>query len=209
MPKWTSPLFTDIRNSLGDSVVFSNWKGRPYFRAWVKPSNPQTDLQMAHRDIMRKLVARYQDVVIVTAATPVHTDVWNAEALPYQISGFNIFTKWGRKSSISVPASASGASSVNVTVTYTLGMPASKAKIYYKKSGTWTRVPTALASGVGQTVTVAITTSGTYTFYIADDEALDDSDSAPQDYQAITCWGLPASGTMDEAKVATCAVTVT
>jgi hypothetical protein len=208
MPTWTSPLFTDIRNALGESVVFSNWKGRPYMRSWVKPSNPQTNLQQAGRDIMRNLVARYQSDVIVSAATPEHSDVWNAEALPYQISGFNLFVKFGRKSSIAVPATASGSGTANVTVTYTLGLPASKAKIYHLKGSTWTRVATALTSGVGQTISVPITVSGTYTFYIADDEALDGTDTAPQHYQAITCWGLPASGDMTKAVAATCVVTI-
>ena len=44
MAKWISPLFADIRNKLGDSVIFSNWKGRPYFRKYAKPSNPKTGL---------------------------------------------------------------------------------------------------------------------------------------------------------------------
>lgn len=209
MPRWTSPLFTDIRGGLGESVVFSIWKGRPYFRSFVKPANPQTNLQMAGRDIMRNLVARYQSVVIVSASAPEHSDVWNAEALPYQISGANLFTKFGRKSQISVPATASGSSTANVTVTYTLGLPASKAKIFHEKGGVWTRVATALVSGVGQTIVVPLTVSGSYTFWIANDEALDGSDSSPQAYQAITCWAMPAGAPLDTADAATCVVTVT
>lgn len=208
MPTWKSPLFTDIRGGLGESVVFSIWKGRPYFRSFVKPANPQTNLQQAGRDIMRKLIARYQTVVIVSASAPEHTDVWNAEALPYQISGANLFTKFGRKSNIAVPATASGSGTANITVTYTLGLPASKAAIFYEKGGTWTKVDQALASGAGQTITVAVSSSGTYTFWIADVEALDGSDSAPQAYQAITCWGMPAAPPMDTADVAACVVTI-
>jgi len=33
MAKWISPIFSDARNKLGDAVVFSNWKGRSYFRS--------------------------------------------------------------------------------------------------------------------------------------------------------------------------------
>jgi hypothetical protein len=131
MPKWVSPLFTDIRNGLGESVVFSMWKGRPYFRSWVRPANPRTNLQQVRRDIMRNLVARYQSEIIVSQSAPEHSATWNSQALPYQISGANLFVKFGARSLISVPATASGVGSANVTVTYTLGFPASKAKIYY------------------------------------------------------------------------------
>lgn len=208
MPKWTSPLFTDIRNALGTSVVFSNWKGRPYMRAWVKPSNPQSNAQQAGRDIMRKLVARYQQVVIVSNTAPENAAAWNAEALQYAISGFNLFTKWGRKSNIAVPASASGTGSATVEVTYTLGLPASKAALYYEKGGTFTDAQKTLTAGSDQTVEVTVNENGSYTFWIADKEAVTTGDSGAQDYQAITCWGMPTGAPLDTAAAATCAVTV-
>jgi hypothetical protein len=208
MPKWVSPLFTDIRNGLGESVVFSMWKGRPYFRSWVRPANPQTNLQQVRRDIMRNLVARYQSEIIVSQSAPEHSATWNSQALPYQISGANLFVKFGAKSLISVPATASGVGSANVTVTYTLGFPASKAKIYYLKGSTWTRVETALAAGDNQQVVVAISTPGTYEFWLANDEALDAGDAAPQAYQAITKWGLPTGAPLNAAKAASCVVSV-
>lgn len=208
MPKWTSPLFTDIRGALGTSVVFSNWKGRPYLRSWVNPSNPKTNLQQANRDIMRKLVQRYQTVVIADTANPAHTAIWNTEALPYSVAGFNIFTKWGRKSSIAVPATASGTGTADIEVTYTLGIPASKAAIYHEKSGVWTDTEATLASGDAQTVTVTVSASGTYTFWIANKDALEAGDTAPQAYQAITAYSMPTGAPLDIAKTASCVVTV-
>ena len=208
MPKWVSPLFTDIRNGLGESVVFSMWKGRPYFRSWVKPANPKTNLQEVRRDIMRNLVARYQSAVIVSQSAPEHSATWNAQALPYQISGANLFVKFGAKSLISVPATASGTGSANVTVTYTLGFPASKAKIYHLKGSTWTRIETPLAAGDNQEVVIPISASGTYEFWLANDEALDSGDNAPQAYQAITKWGLPSGAPLNAARAASCVVTV-
>jgi hypothetical protein len=208
MPKWTSPLFTDIRNALGQSIVFSNWKGRPYMRAWTKPSNPRTNKQLVVRDLMAKLVARYQATVIVSESAPEHAATWNTEALPYSISGYNVFTKFGAKSRISVPATASGTGTATVEVTYTLGIPASKAKIYHEKGGVWTRVATALEAGTGKTLEVTVNASGNYTFWIANDEALDTGDAAPQAYQAITCWGDPATPPLDAAVPATCTVTI-
>jgi hypothetical protein len=208
MPKWTSALFTDIRGALGTSVVFSNWKGRPYLRSWVSPSNPRTNLQQANRDIMRKLVQRYQSIIIADSSNPAHTAIWNTEALPYAIAGFNIFTKWGRKSSISVPATASGTGTADIEVTYTLGIPASKAVLYHEKGGVWTDTEVTLVSGTAQTVTVSVSASGTYTFWIANKDALETGDTAPQDYQAITCYSMPTGAPLDTALAASCVVTV-
>lgn len=208
MPKWTSPLFTDIRNALGTSVVFSIWKGRPYFRSWVKPANPRTNDQTANRDWMAKAVARYQDTVIVDALDPSHTAVWNAAALPYSISGYNLFCKYARMTSISVPATASGSGTANITVTYSLGIPASKAKIAYEKSGTWTLVDQALESGVGKTKSVSVSASGTYNFWIIDTSVLESGDTTPQDYQAVSNWSMPAAPPLDAVVAAQCVVTV-
>lgn len=94
MAKWFSPIFSDIRNKLGENVVFSQWKGRPYMRSWVKPANPQTDAQTANRAHMAAIVDMYQQNV---KATPAHVTAWNAEALKDLISGYNQFTKYGRK----------------------------------------------------------------------------------------------------------------
>jgi len=205
MAKWKSPLFSDIRNKLGESAVFSIWKGRPYFRGYVIPANPQTNKQQAHRAVLRELVRRWQDII----DTADKKAVWNAEALPYQISGYNLFTKYGRMSKISVPASASGSGTADIEITYTLGLPASKAKIYRYDGNIWEDVTPAegLESGEDKTFTDTVDTSGTYEYYIAYSDVLVEGDTPPQEYQAITKWSPDiTTGTAKEAK---CEVTVT
>jgi hypothetical protein len=90
MATWKSPIFSDIRNKLGENVVFSMWKGRPYMRSYVKPSNPDTLGQQANRLHMAALVAQYQAVIKVT---PADVTAWNAAALSQLISGYNRFIK--------------------------------------------------------------------------------------------------------------------
>jgi len=99
MAKWKSPLFSDIRNKLGENVVFSMWKGRPYMRSYVVPSNPNSLAQQANRAHMAAIVALYQANV---KGTPAHAAAWDVEALPKLISGYNIFTMYGRKGSQTV-----------------------------------------------------------------------------------------------------------
>ncbi len=89
MAKWKSPLFSDIRNKLGENVIFSTWKGRPYMRSYVVPSNPNTLLQQAHRAALTQAMAAGQTIF----ATGAHKTEWNAQALPELISGFNLYIK--------------------------------------------------------------------------------------------------------------------
>ena len=96
MATWKSPIFSDIRNKLGDNVVFSMWKGRPYMRSYVKPANPNSLAQQANRLQMAEIVALYQANVKGTAA---NAAAWDVEALPSLISGYNLFTKYGRQGS--------------------------------------------------------------------------------------------------------------
>jgi len=205
VPKWVSPLFTDIRNALGESVVFSNWKGRGYFRGYAVPANPKTVKQQAHRALMAALVSRWKEI----ATTNDIKQAWNDVASPLQISGYNLFIKEGRKSEISVPSSASGTGSATVTVTYTLGLGAADARIYRYDGTNWVDVTPAggLSAGANQTFDDTVTQSGTYYYFIADGRVLVSGDSAPQPYQAISKWSLDlVNGTISEAK---CDVTVT
>jgi len=202
MAKWVSPILTDIRNQVGRSVVFSIWKGRGYFRQYVKPANPKTAKQRAHRDVMRQLVKRWQQII----DTPEKKAAWNTIGLlEGNITGYNVFTKYGRKSRISCPGSAS----VNdtITITYTLGLPAAVAMIVARKpDGSLEIVADAgtLEAGENKTVTYQVTSSGKYEFYIADSRVLVEGDTAPVEYQMITKW------TPDEvngvAKAAECEV---
>lgn len=90
MATWKSPIFSDIRNKLGENVVFSMWKGRPYMRSYVKPSNPDTLAQQANRLHMANLVADWQTYI---KTTPASVTAWNSAALSQLISGYNRFVK--------------------------------------------------------------------------------------------------------------------
>jgi len=199
MPKWSSPLFTDIRNALGESVVFANWKGRQYFRSWVKPANPRTAKQMANRDVLKQLVKRYQEL----SGDPEVVAAWNREALPYTITGFNLFIKQGMASNVSCPAT--GQVSIPFTVTYDLGIPADKAALYaIRADGTIINVtpPGGLQSGKGKTISITLTSAGTYYIFLANGAVMKPGDIPPKAYQAITKWSRDnVNGVAKEAKI--------
>jgi len=204
LAKWKSPVLSDIRNQVAKGVVFSIWKGRNYFRSYVIPANPRTASQRAHRAVMAELVKRWK-AIIDTAAKK---SAWNAVALADLISGYNLFVKEGRKSSISCPATASGVGSVDITITYTLGLGAADARIYKFDGTTYTDITPAagLEAGTDKTMTYTETVSGTYTYFIADSRPLVSGDTPPQEYQAITCWKPDeVNGVADPA---TCEVTI-
>ena len=185
MAKWSSPIFSDIRNALGKSVVFSNWKGRGYFRSWVKPANPRTNKQQANRDQNAKLVARWQEIssdADVKAA-------YNARALDYLLSGYNLFVKFGRKSKISCPATGTAGSAI--TITYTVGFLVGEAGIYVEKpDGSIEDITPAegLSSTPDSTIEYTPPSAGTYRFWIALRTVLKEGDTAPQDYQMVNKW---------------------
>lgn len=121
MAKWYSVLFSDIRNKLGDQVVFGNWKGRGYMRTYVIPANPKTNAQEANRKHLADTVLIWQTYI---KANENAVKAWNAEALKEQISGFNLFTKFGRQSYIT--ATYAGG---NVSGSYKIGFAPSSARI--------------------------------------------------------------------------------
>ena len=65
-------------------------------RSFVKPANPNSLAQQANRAHMAAIVALYQANVKGTA---INAAAWDAEALPKLISGYNLFTMYGRQGS--------------------------------------------------------------------------------------------------------------
>lgn len=187
MAKWTSPLFSDIRNKLGDNVVFSMWKGRQYMRSYVKPANPQTDAQTANRAHHAAIVEMYQNNV---KGTPAHVTAWNAEALAALISGFNRFVSYGRKITFGTVDLANATLSVEVTAS---GIPADRlAVMIYDDSGSTYMLPTT-KRGLG-TYTPADFTAYTPAagdlVFIADTQVLSgtDTESDAELYKAVNNW---------------------
>ena len=199
MPKWSSPLFSDIRNALGESVVFSNWKGRGYFRGWVKPANPRTNPQQSNRDVLRQLVKRWQ---AISADAPAKK-AWNDEALPYLVSGFNIFTRYGMKSEISCPDTST--TTAPVTITYKCGIPLQHAKVYAFDGSNWMDITPAEGLSESGSFEHTFTNTGTYEIYlvhqgIADVLAGQVADNIND--AAVTKWSRDTvNGVAKEAKI--------
>lgn len=191
MAKWTSPLLSDIRNQVAKSSVFSRWKGRNYFRSYVVPANPKTQPQNAIRAVFAELVGLYQTIM----GTAIWKTAWNARALEYLISGFNIFVKFGRKSQISI-SPTTGPTDTEVTATYTCGIPLAEAVLYLHNETTdvWSdETPTAgLEAGEDKTalVTVSGATDDKIAFYLGTSAVLAEGDEAgtAYKYQGVTCW---------------------
>lgn len=124
MATWKSPIFSDIRNKLGENVVFSMWKGRPYMRSFVKPSNPKSLAQTANRLHMTYLVGFWQTQI---ASIPPVKKAWNAAGLSDLISGYNRFIKGARGYVIS--AVNLSAASFSLTVD-SCALPLNEMKLY-------------------------------------------------------------------------------
>lgn len=60
MPKTTAPLLSfGAAGQIGQSMVFSKWKGISYVRRYVIPANPKTVKQQANRGVFSMLNAAY------------------------------------------------------------------------------------------------------------------------------------------------------
>jgi hypothetical protein len=84
-----SPLVVSASGKVKDTV-FSRWKGRPYIRARVTPSNPQSEAQTLVRESMARCVELWQSL------PDLHKTHWNHYASTYSISGYNAFVKANR-----------------------------------------------------------------------------------------------------------------
>lgn len=196
MATWKSPIFSDIRNKLGDNVVFSMWKGRPYMRSFVKPANPQTLAQTANRLHMAAIVALYQANVKGTAA---NAAAWDVEALPKLVSGYNLFTQYGRKGSQVLVAglkqpgiviTSLAAASLDIEIVAS-AIPADRLALM---TVTAAGVPIEISKkrGLGHYVPASFTTppAATNLIYVVDTKVLAgaDTESTAAMYKAVNHW---------------------
>lgn len=198
--KWKSVLFSELSNKLGDQIVGARWKGRGYFRSYTIPANPNTLKQQAHRNVLAAIVAQCQAEVLSDAD---YKAAWNLEALEHAISGYNLFTKYGRASKIKL-AAAVGSADDPVNITYTCGIPLAKAGLFKITGETVTEVVAvgSLLAGEDNVVSSGNLAAGTYYFFIADGTVLKSGDSWPQIYQGVTKWNPnETTGAADEAKI--------
>lgn len=127
---WTSTLFSDARGKLGNQVVFTNWKGRTVMRAYKVPANPQTLGQQAQRSKNTQQVANYQ---AFTKPDSEAVALWNQLALPRQIAGFNLWSKYALGDVIATDGDHDLGQ--NVTITYTVKADLSSKGMYRTDSG--------------------------------------------------------------------------
>jgi hypothetical protein len=86
MVKVAAPaLSLDASGSLAGAIVFSKWKGRPYVRELVKPSNPRSGGQVGVRAMFKFLAQIWQTLTTANQAT------WQTMADQLVASPFNGF----------------------------------------------------------------------------------------------------------------------
>lgn len=94
MVKVNAPAMSlDASGSLGGAIVFSKWKGRPYVRTLVKPSNPKSALQVSMRAMWKFLAQQWASISTADQAT------WEDRADQLVASNFNAYgslnqTRW-------------------------------------------------------------------------------------------------------------------
>lgn len=77
--------------TLAGTIVFSSWKGRPYVRERVIPSNPKSGAQVGRRVMLKFLAQRWD------ALSPVQKATWDNLADQDVISNFNAYVKANMK----------------------------------------------------------------------------------------------------------------
>lgn len=92
MPRLTGPLFSlDARQTLGNTIVYSAWKGLNYARLRVDPYNPKSAYQVGVRESLTWGVLYFTKGDYVAAAQKTW---WNTYAEGLNMSGFNRFMKF-------------------------------------------------------------------------------------------------------------------
>jgi len=92
MPRLTGPLFSlDARQTLGNTIVYSAWKGLNYARLRVIPYNPKAAYQVEVRHTLTWGVLYFTKGAYVSAALKTW---WNTYAEGTNMSGINRFMKF-------------------------------------------------------------------------------------------------------------------
>ena len=116
MVKVTGPLFSmGASGSIGGSITFSRWKGRPYVRQLVIPSNPRSGGQVTNRAMMTFQTQAW------AALTAGNKASWSDLADQNTISTFNAYVKRNmlRQSTFSPPSKEDPAAEAGTPATLT------------------------------------------------------------------------------------------
>ena len=120
MARVSGPLHSDTASgTFAKSMTFSHWKGRPYVRECVTPSNPRFPKQVGVRAMMGFLAKAWATI----GASPKAS--WLEAATARGISAFNEFVgqnlkRWQNWQAPTKTSPAAESSSANVVTTQTL-----------------------------------------------------------------------------------------
>ena len=93
MARVTAPLFSlAASQSIGKTIVFSQWKGRFYVRLLVTPYNPKSAYQVGIREAMSMGVLYFTKGTYVAAAQKTWWNTYGAGENP-PVSGWNRFQR--------------------------------------------------------------------------------------------------------------------
>jgi hypothetical protein len=91
MVKVSGPMFSlEASGTLADTATFAKWKGRPYVRSRVVPSNPKSAGQTGMRSMFRYLSQIWKSI----GASPKAT--WALRAAAKAVSPFNEFVSYNQ-----------------------------------------------------------------------------------------------------------------
>jgi hypothetical protein len=96
MAKVIGPLMSvSASGKYANSLVFGSWKGINTVRRFVIPANPQTDDQVAVRDIVHDASIAWKNSATVgsTALDAAYKLAYDTAAAGQKYSGFNLFIK--------------------------------------------------------------------------------------------------------------------
>lgn len=124
MVKVSGPAFSlDASGTIGDTLVFSKWKGRNYIRSHVIPANPRSGGQVGMRAMFKFLTQAWAGLTDGNKAT------WEDRAAQLIASEFNAFLsynqfRWRNFTSPSKedPAAAANTPAVLGVLSLTLGV---------------------------------------------------------------------------------------
>ncbi|KKM75496.1 hypothetical protein LCGC14_1389710 [marine sediment metagenome] len=92
MVKLTGPLFSlGASGTIGKTVTYSQWKGRPFARQRVIPHNPKSGGQVGARAMWAFITQNWDALTTAEKAT------WTARAAQTIISPFNAYTSYNAK----------------------------------------------------------------------------------------------------------------
>lgn len=92
MARTHGPLFSlEASGSVASTITFSKWKGRPYVRSTIVPSNPRSAGQVSTRAMMTFLSQVWKGMLAGAKTT------WDPLAKSGSFSPFNAFVKTNQK----------------------------------------------------------------------------------------------------------------